>query len=139
MASEDDFTEFRKHFTDEEWKGLWEYMRTAPSNIKEKYELMLKLGLKPPRHEFMKPKPAPPIPAKPPTKSNSPSPETSSSGSGYPRHQRKEAKRMECEENSDQEYLSSPETSSSGSGYPRHQRKEAKRMECEENSDQEYL
>ncbi|XP_077504757.1 uncharacterized protein LOC144114727 [Amblyomma americanum] len=46
---------------------------------------------------------------------------------------------MECEENSDQEYLSSPETSSSGSGYPRHQRKEAKRMECEQNSDQEYL
>ncbi|KAK8776279.1 hypothetical protein V5799_030375 [Amblyomma americanum] len=104
MASEDDFAKIRHYFTDEEWKGLSECMKTADSNLKKKYELMLNLGLKPLLPEFMKPKPAPAKPAKPATKSNSPSPETSSSGSRYPRRQRKDINYMECE-NSDEEYL----------------------------------
>ncbi|XP_077491927.1 protein SSXA1-like [Amblyomma americanum] len=74
MASEDDFTEIREYFTDEVWKSLTEYMKTRYANIKENYELMVKLDLKPPLPEFMKPKPAPAIPAKPPKKSNSPPP-----------------------------------------------------------------
>ncbi|XP_077507346.1 histone-lysine N-methyltransferase PRDM7-like [Amblyomma americanum] len=77
MASEDDFTALRKYFTDDEWKGLSDYMKTPCSNVRENYELMLKLA----------------------------SLETSSSRSFYPRRQREEVNYIECEENSDEEHL----------------------------------
>ncbi|XP_077491939.1 histone-lysine N-methyltransferase PRDM7-like [Amblyomma americanum] len=145
MACEDDFTEFREYFTEEEWKSLTEYMKTRYANIKDNYELMVKLDLKPPLPEFMKPKPAPAIPAKPP---QSPIPvitgAVGTDGRRYPKRAAvKEVSYAEDGEDSGQgssgQPSSSPETSSSGSCYPRSQRNEVNYLECEENSDEEYL